>query len=104
MKFGLKPEVIKKIECVFQSYPGVEKVLLYGSRAKENFYPGSDIDLTLVGKNLTASTRNKIAADLDDLNTPYLIDLSIHSKISSENLQGHIERVGKIVYQKHRII
>ncbi len=50
--FGLKADTIRKINEVFVRYPHIEKVLIYGSRAKGNFKNGSDIDLTLVGENL----------------------------------------------------
>lgn len=35
------------IHGVFQLYPQSKAVVLYGSRAKGNFCPSSDIDLTL---------------------------------------------------------
>ena len=34
MKFGLKVEVIGKMQAVFACFPDVERVSLYGSRAK----------------------------------------------------------------------
>lgn len=33
----------------FSSYPEVEQVIIFGSRAKGNFKKGSDIDLTIKG-------------------------------------------------------
>ena len=50
MKYGLKESYIQQIQFVFAEYPAIEKVILYGSRAKGNYRNGSDIDLTLVGK------------------------------------------------------
>jgi predicted nucleotidyltransferase len=55
MKYGLKDAVIEKMQAVFASFPEVERVSVYGSRAKGNFKLGSDIDLTLHGKDLTMS-------------------------------------------------
>lgn len=78
----------------------MEKVVLYGSRAKGNFKPGSDIDLTLYGYSLTSSELGTIAEELDDLLLPYQIDLSIFAKISNVDLQEHINRVGVILYQR----
>jgi len=43
---------------------------LYTSRAKGNFRPGSDIDLTLKGENLILSVMNTISMLLDDLMLP----------------------------------
>lgn len=50
MKFGLKDETILKIQSAFIKFPGIEKVVIYGSRAKGNYRNGSDIDITLFGK------------------------------------------------------
>ena len=99
MKFGLKPYIIAKIQSVFLSYKQVEKVVLYGSRAKGNFTNGSDIDLTCYGKNLNLSIIHKIENDIDDLLLPYSFDISIFHHISNNNLIEHIERVGVVFYQ-----
>lgn len=100
MKFGLKPEMMVKINFVFIKYPEVEEVIIYGSRAKGNYRNGSDIDITLKGKNLTDKIRSKISWDIDDLNTPYLFDISIFEKLNSPDLEEHINRVGQIFYSK----
>jgi len=100
MKFGLKEETIQKINQVFSQYPQIEKVMLYGSRAKGNFKPGSDIDLTLEGEGLTLSILHKIDDNLDDLLLPYTFDLSIFGHIDNADLIDHIKRVGVVFYQK----
>jgi len=38
--------------------------------------------------------------DIDDLNTPYLIDLSVFHKLGSPDLVEHITRVGKTLYKR----
>lgn len=100
MKFGLKDETINKINSVFEKYPEVEEVIIYGSRAKGNYREGSDIDITLKGKELDDHIRSKIYFDIDDLNTPYLFDISIFDKLNSPDLEDHIKRIGKIFYKK----
>lgn len=100
MKFGLKPETITKINSVFIKHPEVEEVIIYGSRAKGNYRNGSDIDITLIGKKLTDQIRSKIYWDIDDLNMPYLFDISIFNQLKSSDLEEHINRVGKIFYSK----
>lgn len=103
MKFGLPRSTIKKIQAVFARYPQVEQVILYGSRAKGTHQTGSDIDLTLVGgENLTIETLYRILEELDDLNLPYSIDLSIYRTIKDVDLIGHIQRVGQIFYQREK--
>ncbi len=100
MRFGLKEETIAKINSVFAKYPEVEEVIIYGSRAKDTFRTGSDIDITLKGKQLNDTILSKVYWDIDDLNTPYLVDISIFDKLNSTALEEHINRVGKVFYSK----
>jgi len=92
---GLNNSDIEKIQNVFALYSQVEKVILYGSRAKGTYKPASDIDLTLVGTKLNISIQQKIESELDDLMLPYKFDISIYHQISNKELVEHIERVGK---------
>ena len=43
MKYGIKQTYIDQIHAVLATYPAVEKVLLYGSRAKGTHSKWSDI-------------------------------------------------------------
>lgn len=42
-RYGLPEETIAMIAAVFTRHPEVERVILYGSRAKGNYRSGSDI-------------------------------------------------------------
>lgn len=99
MKYGLKENIIKNTNNIFAKYLQIEKAILYGSRAKGNFTNGSDIDLTLIGKNIDIILLQKIENDLEDLLLPYTFDISIYKHISNKNLLEHISRVGKIFYK-----
>jgi predicted nucleotidyltransferase len=85
-------------------YPQVELAVLYGSRAIGRHRPASDIDLTLVGRDLDASTLAGIEADLDDLLLPWMIDLSSFSDLNHPPLLVHIERVGQVFYRRGELI
>jgi len=102
MQYGLKKETVKKISAIFAKYKEVKEATIYGSRAKGNYKPGSDVDLTLKGKQLNLKLLNKISLDLDDLLLPYTFDLSIYHHITAPDLIEHIERVGKIFYQREK--
>lgn len=100
MQFGLENKDIERICFVLSSVKEVEKAIVYGSRAKGNFKPFSDIDLTLIGEGLDLDVLNKITWQLDDLLLPYKIDLSIYSHISNEDLKEHIQRVGEVLFER----
>ncbi len=99
-KFGLSDTTIEKTCKVFADFPAIEKAVLYGSRAKGNFKPGSDIDLTLYGVTLSKDLRSTIACALDDLMLPYTIDLSVFDTLNHAELKEHIERVGVLFYER----
>lgn len=101
MKFGLSEDLILKINSIFSKYPSIEEVVIYGSRAKGNYRPGSDIDITLKGQQIEGSILSKIEEEIDDLNSPYLFDISIFNKLNSPDLESHIQRIGQVFYKKH---
>lgn len=100
MKFGLSESVIMKIHSVFEKHLQIDRVVVYGSRAKGNYRPGSDIDLTLFGDDLDQQQCSDIADELDDLLLPYMVDLSIFDQLKHVELREHIQRVGKVFYQR----
>lgn len=98
MKFGLNTAIIQRFHEVFQRHPEISEVLIYGSRAKGNFREGSDVDITFKGENLNQELLKKIEQELDALNTPYLLDVSIYHQLTSKTLLDHIDRMGKTFY------
>ncbi|MES2877349.1 MAG: nucleotidyltransferase domain-containing protein [Pseudomonadota bacterium] len=100
MKYGLSERTIAQICAVLAQYPAVERAVLYGSRAKGNYKPGSDIDLTLFGVGLTPGLCATIAEALDDLLLPYTIDLSVFAELKHPELEAHIQRVGVVFFER----
>lgn len=96
--FGLPSESIKKICEVFSLHPKISKVVIYGSRAKGNYRPGSDIDLAIYSEDLAFDDILKIENYLDELLLPYTFDILLFKDLSDQNLIEHIERVGKVFY------
>jgi predicted nucleotidyltransferase len=100
---GLSGQTVEKIQAVLASFPEVEKAVVYGSRAKGNFKPGSDIDLTLFGDGLNDQAMSRIYWALDDLLLPYKIDLSLFSGLKHPALIDHIRRAGIPLFEKNAI-
>lgn len=97
---GLTNKEIESIQSVFSKYQQIEEVLLYGSRAKGNYKPASDIDLTIKGKNIDLTLQSEIEVDLDDLLLPFKFDISIYDRITNAEFIDHINSVGKKLYTK----
>lgn len=99
MRFGLEEPVIARIQTVLARFPEIQRAVIYGSRAKGDHKPGSDIDLTLFGDRLNSALLSSISAYLDDLMLPYTFDLSIFDELEHTDLREHIERVGQTFYE-----
>lgn len=98
LRFGLPAHTISAIQNVFARHPAVQQVVLYGSRAKGNYRPGSDIDLSILGDGVSLSELFSLESELDDLLLPYKIDLSLYRQIDNPELLEHIQRVGVPFY------
>jgi len=100
MDFGLIQSdleyIIKKVMC----FPEIEKAVVFGSRAKGNYKPGSDIDIAIYGKNITFDILAKLHSLLEDESPmPYQFDVVDFTHSNHEELKEHIERMGKIIYE-----
>lgn len=100
--FGLSEKSINTILNIFSSYSKILKVIVYGSRAKGNYKAGSDIDMTIFHDGTLSHVELlSILNDFDDSDLPYLVDLSIFSELTNKDLIDHINRFGKIIYEKN---
>lgn len=95
---GLPDSAVAKLQSVFASHPHIERVILYGSRAKGNYRPGSDIDLTIIGDAVDWQELLRIDNEIDDLLLPYKWDLSLLRQIDNPDLLDHIRRIGVVLY------
>lgn len=100
MEYGLSDIELRKLSELFAGYEDIEEVILYGSRAKGNYKPFSDVDISLVGSRLTRSALNQISLAIDDLLLPYQFDLSIFHKLTNPELKEHIQRVGISIFNR----
>lgn len=91
--YGLSSIELQQIRQVFASQPEVKEVWLYGSRARGDYKPYSDIDISLVG-NLTTSHLAELETQLDDLLLPYAIDLICLQSVRNAALKANIAREG----------
>ncbi|MCX6073531.1 MAG: nucleotidyltransferase domain-containing protein [Campylobacterales bacterium] len=95
--YGLRVDIIEKIVRTIKKNLKIQKIILFGSRAKESYKKGSDIDISIVSEDLSLKELNHIKVMLDDLMLPYKIDLLDYGRISNNDLKEHINRVGKIL-------
>ncbi len=100
VKYGLSTSELDKVVRLIGQNEKVDKVILFGSRAKGNYQNGSDIDLALKGRNLNLDDVLNLSVDFDQLDLPYKIDLVIYDRIKESVLVEHIKRVGVVLFDR----
>lgn len=96
--FGLPQRTITELLKYFRTKPEIEKVVIFGSRAKGNYKNGSDIDFAIWTDN--HKTFFRYAGELDELPTPYKYDVIDFKELSHEGMIKNINQYGKLFYEK----
>ena len=92
---GIREQVIREICEIAKKYK-VEKVILFGSRARGDFHRASDIDLAVKGGDFA-----DFSLDVDEeTSTLLMFDFVNLNQSIEQELRENIEREGKIIYEK----
>ncbi|MGE0079305.1 MAG: restriction endonuclease subunit S [Bacteroidales bacterium] len=100
MPFGLKDTDYKLIKNVFQQFPKIHEVIVFGSRAMGTEKPGSDVDLALKGSDIKLDDILKLKHKLEELPIIYDFDIINYATINTPALVEHIDRHGIQFYKK----
>lgn len=101
MSYGLLEKDVEDISSVIAQFPQIEQAIIFGSRAKGNFKPGSDVDIAIKGTGINHEIVSGLSFILnEDLPLPYFFDIVHYEKISEPKLIQHIDRVGKVFFQQ----
>jgi uncharacterized protein len=95
--------ILNKLVEHISAFPSVQKIILYGSRAKGTHGAFSDIDIAVVGvKDRREWLYIHCLADVEDNRVPTLlkIDLVQFERVDPL-LQQSIREEGQILYERH---
>ena len=101
--FGFTHEINEKILQILKKYQAIKKAVIFGSRAKNTFTIGSDVDLAIwqgQDEKLDNNVIAELKSDFEESNLPYFFDVLDYKKISNEKLKKEIDNYGKIFYLK----
>ena len=92
---GIREAVLTEIRDLAEKY-GLERVVLFGSRASGDYKKTSDIDLAVTGGNITLFT-----LDVEE-ETSTLLSFDVVNLDGSvqEELRKSIEQEGRLLYEK----
>ena len=98
LSFGLSDSILDDLRRVFSSYPEIEQVLIFGSRAKGTFKNGSDIDLAVFAPTLSEQDFTRLWNELDALPLVFKMDVLHWDRLGNERLKNRIPVEGKVFY------
>lgn len=101
MQFGLKESDLDYIVNVVKEFKEIEKAVIFGSRAKGNYKPGSDVDIAIYGDDVTFDTLSTLHSMLEQRSPlPYFFDIIDYTHLNHNELREHIDRVGSVIFKK----
>jgi len=97
---GISSRFIGELQEYCKSKSQIEKVVLFGSRARGDFKKTSDIDLAFFTNELTHSEQNLIENDIHQMSTPLKIDIVFFNRLTKNKLISNILNDGVIIYEQ----
>lgn len=96
-RLGLKDGDFATILQHISKFSAINKAVIFGSRAKGTYKPGSDVDLAVwVSDNLSIL---ELSGELNDETLlPYNFDIVDYATIDNTDLCDHINRVGLVIF------
>ena len=98
--FGIAPNVFAKLQALFERTPDLAKVWVYGSRARGDYRPSSDIDLAVEWQ--TPDTHWTLSSCLEELELIYRADLVNLADTLAPEFRARIERDRKLFWEPRR--
>lgn len=98
--YGISDKNLQELRSILSSIPHIEEAIIYGSRARGDYKRGSDIDLSIKGRDLTFHDLSLLDDKLYYSYIPYFFDTNSYDQLSNPNLIANINREGKVVYKR----
>ncbi len=93
-KFGLTEREIDELKRILLPKEKIEKIILFGSRARGNYTRISDIDIALKGSCLNSTDINLLRDEFEESRIIYKVDLIHYEKITNNDFKNNIDKDG----------
>jgi predicted nucleotidyltransferase len=93
------PEGIRRLVDRLGAEPAVRRVILFGSRARGDAGPRSDVDLAVEAPGLPARDWLRLAEMTEDADTLLKVDL-VRLEEAPAELRGRIEAEGRTLHER----
>ena len=100
--FGLEPSALAALRALFDATDGLNKVWIFGSRARADWRPRSDIDLAIDAPGWTAADLLRLKEAVQHLPIVYQVDMVHWQSVSAPEFVQRIEADRQVFWEPRR--
>ncbi|MEI8323805.1 MAG: DEAD/DEAH box helicase family protein [Betaproteobacteria bacterium] len=100
--FGIAPAIAARLREIFEHTSGVERVWIYGSRARGDQRESSDIDLIIDAPGFAQSDFSSLWVRIQDEGLIYRVDVAHWQTVGGAEFRGHVERDRQVFWEPRR--
>ena len=98
--YGLTDKSYMELLQILASIPEIEEAVIYGSRARGDFWRASDVDLSIKGKEFNRYTLARLNDMLYNSHFTQICHTHIYTNIKNPKFKANVDLDGKVLYRK----
>jgi predicted nucleotidyltransferase len=102
--FGLEPDALANMRALCERTPGLERVWIFGSRARNDWRPRSDVDLAVDAPTWTRRDFGAFEEAMRELPIVYPLDMVLWQSVTTPIFKEQIERDRKLFWEPRRAL
>ncbi|TCP28862.1 hypothetical protein EV207_11598 [Scopulibacillus darangshiensis] len=101
---GISKRFISELQSYSSKNGQIEKIVLFGSRAREDYRRSSDVDLAIFTRKSSHTRQNLIELTINEMTTPLKIDVIFMDRLTKEKLIFNIRKEGVVIYEQGKAL
>ncbi|KYO64117.1 nucleotidyltransferase domain-containing protein [Thermovenabulum gondwanense] len=93
-------KILKELSKIFNKYCSVQKVFLFGSRARGDYKNTSDVDIAVFSENISDREFNLLVDEINEIDTALSFDVVHFEKLKKDSLKENIIKDGVLIYER----
>ena len=92
-------KLFEQVKKCASNYPNIYKIVLFGSRARGDYRPNSDIDLAIFSRSISNLEVANFTNEIEDLDTLLKFDIVLMTPDTDPRLLGNVKQEGVILME-----
>ena len=92
-------KLFEQVKKCASNYPNIYKIVLFGSRARGDYRPNSDIDLAIFSRSISNLEVANFTNEIEDLDTLLKFDIVFMTPDTDPRLLGNVKQEGVILME-----